>query len=63
MSEAFNSKEKEKWKKAMKKEMKSLRVNDVWDLVELPKDCKAVGSTWVFKVKIGADGSVKRHKV
>ena len=61
MSEAFNSKEKEKWKKAMEKEMKSLRVNDVWDLVELPKDRKAVGSKWV---KIGADaiGSVKRHK-
>ena len=46
----------------MEKEMESLRVNDVWDLVELPKDRKTVGSKWLFKVKIGADGSVERHK-
>ena len=28
---------------AMEKEMKSLNENDVWSLVELPKDRKAVG--------------------
>ena len=41
----------------MKEEMKSSQENDVWDLVELPRDRKAVGSKWVFKVKTAADGS------
>ena len=40
----------------------SLRKNDVWELVELPEDRKAVGSKWVFKLKTDADGSVEWHK-
>ena len=40
----------------------SLHKNDVWELVELPKDRKAVGSKWVFKLKTDADGSVEWHK-
>ena len=47
---------------AMKEEMKSVQENDVWDLVELPKDRKAVGSKWVFKVKTASDGSIERYK-
>ena len=42
--------------------MESLHTNDVWDLVKLTKDRKAVGSKWVFKLKVGPDGSVERHK-
>ena len=42
-----------KWMDAMNKEMDSLHMNDVWDLVKLPKDRKAVGSKWVFKFKVG----------
>ena len=42
--------------------MDSLHENIVWELVELPKDRKPVGSKWVFKVKINADGSVERCK-
>ena len=62
VEEALASTDKEKWLDAMEKEMESLHGNDVWDLVELPKDRKAVGSKWVFKLKVGADGSVERHK-
>ena len=47
---------------AMEKEMKSLHENKVWNLVELPKDRKVVGSKWVFKQKVGANGSVERYK-
>ena len=36
--------------------------NDVWDLVELPSGRSAVGSKWVFKQKVDADGLVERHK-
>ena len=46
---------------AMKEEMKLVQENDVWDLVELPKDRKAVGSKRVFKVKTAADGFIERY--
>ena len=46
----------------MENEMKSLERNDVWDLVELPKECRAVGSKWVFKTKTDANGHVERYK-
>ena len=62
VEEALVSPDKAKWLNAMEKEMDSLHANDVWNLVELPEDRKAVGSKWVFKLKVGADGSVERHK-
>jgi hypothetical protein len=60
--EAMASSEKAKWINVMDKEMESLRNNDVWELVELPKDRKAIGSKWVFKLKTDSNGSVERHK-
>ena len=60
--EALSGPSKPKWQEAMEKEMESLYCNDVWELVELPKDPKAVGSKWVFKVNSDADGSVERYK-
>ena len=46
----------------MKQEMKSLRDNFTWNLVQLPQDRKAVGSKWIYKIKIKADGSIERYK-
>ena len=60
--EAIASVNKSKWKDAMEAEMRSLEHNDVWELVELPKGCKVVGSKWVFKVKVDSDGRVERYK-
>ena len=54
--------ERDKWMKAMEREMASLKANDVYDLVELPKDRKVVGSKWVYKRKVKADGSIERFK-
>ena len=59
---ASTSSEKQEWRKAMKSEMKSLEDNDVWDLVNLPSGRKIVGSKWVFKKKIGPNGTVERFK-
>ena len=53
MTEALTSPEGAKWKDAMDKEIDSLHMNDVWDLVKLPKDSKAVRSKLVFKLKVG----------
>lgn len=47
---------------AIEKEMESLRTNEAWELVELPKDRKVIGSKWVFKLKTDSDGCVDRHK-
>ena len=60
--EALSSQKKAKWEEAMKAEMRSLQDNDVWELVELPKDRKPVGSKWVFKVKTNENGDVERYK-
>ncbi len=60
--DALSSPDKAEWKEAMEKEMESLYANNVWKLVELPKDRKTVGSKWVFKVKADADGIFERYK-
>ena len=51
--------ENQQW---MEAEIESLKENDVWELVELPKGRKTVGSKWVFKVNTRADGSVECYK-
>ncbi|GJV92385.1 zinc finger, CCHC-type containing protein [Tanacetum coccineum] len=41
--------ESEKWLEAMNAEMQSMKDNQVWNLVDLPPNCKTVGSKWLFK--------------
>ncbi|GKF91598.1 hypothetical protein Tco_0275299 [Tanacetum coccineum] len=50
--------ESDKCLEAMNVEMKSMKDNDVWDLVDLPSDGKTVGSKWLFKKKTDMDGAV-----
>jgi hypothetical protein len=52
----------DKWKEAMKDEIKALERNATWDLIELPRDRKIVGCKWVYKLKKGVDDKVKRYK-
>ncbi len=52
-----------KWDNAMNEEMAALDVNATWELVALPKDKKAIGCKWVYKVKHNVDGFVNRYKV
>jgi histone deacetylase 1/2 len=51
-----------KWDNAMDEKMAVLDVNATWELVALPKDKKAIGCKWVYKIKHNADGSVSRYK-
>ena len=62
LKEALASSNNTEWINAMEKEIESLHANDVWDLVELPKDRRAVGSKWIYKTKRNANGTVERHK-
>jgi hypothetical protein len=46
----------------MDEEMAELDANATWELVVLPKDNKAIGCKWVYKVKHNANGSVSIYK-
>ncbi|KAL0299893.1 UNVERIFIED_CONTAM: Retrovirus-related Pol polyprotein from transposon TNT 1-94 [Sesamum angustifolium] len=50
------------WLEAMAKELDALETNDTWELTDLLPDKKAIGSKWVFKLKMNPDGSVERYK-
>lgn len=49
-------------KNAMGYEIDALQRNHTWDLEELPPDKKALGSKWVFTIKLRSDGTIERHK-
>lgn len=46
----------------MNSELQALEANNTWTLVPLPFGKKGIGSKWVFKVKLKADGTLKRYK-
>jgi hypothetical protein len=46
----------------MDEEMASLDKNEAWDLVELLTGRKTIGSKWVFKKKLNAEGKVEKYK-
>lgn len=60
VDEALTCSNREKWKEAMDEEYTSLMSNDIWELVELPKDGKVVSC--IFKCKLGATGNIDRYK-
>lgn len=62
LKEAMMSPNAKEWQEAADLEYESLLENKTWDLVKLPKDRKAIGSRWVFKVKHHSDGRVERYK-
>jgi hypothetical protein len=51
-----------KWLDAMEDEMRSMSVNKVWDLEEIPKGAKTVGCKWVYKTKCDSNGNIERFK-
>ena len=42
--------------------MESIKVNDVWTLVDSSEGVKPIGFKWVFKRKRGADGKAETYK-
>ncbi|GJZ05274.1 putative retrotransposon ty1-copia subclass protein [Tanacetum coccineum] len=42
--------------------MQSVKDNQVWNLVDLPPNCKTVGSKWLFKKKTNMDGNIHTYK-
>nr|GEX35373.1 retrotransposon protein, putative, Ty1-copia subclass [Tanacetum cinerariifolium] len=54
--------ESDTWLNAMNVEMKSMKDNKVWDLVELSPYGKTFGSKWLFKQKTDMDGAIHIYK-
>ncbi|GKA76825.1 retrotransposon protein, putative, ty1-copia subclass, partial [Tanacetum coccineum] len=54
--------ESNKWLDAMNAEMQSMIDNKVWVLVDLPPNCKIVGSKWIFKKETNIDGIIHTYK-
>ncbi|GJV75125.1 putative retrotransposon protein [Tanacetum coccineum] len=52
----------DKWFDAMNMEMKSMKDNQVWSLVDLPPNGQTVGNKWLFKKKTDMDGNVHTFK-
>jgi hypothetical protein len=50
------------WINAMHEELNNFKRNQVWELVERPKDHNVIGTKWVFQNKKDQDGIVIRNK-
>ncbi len=59
---ALKGKNAKKWEIAMEEEYNSLVVNSTWSLMPFPKGRKPISCKWVFKIKHGVDGEIKRYK-
>ncbi|GKB47064.1 retrotransposon protein, putative, ty1-copia subclass, partial [Tanacetum coccineum] len=59
---ALSDPKSEKWLEAMNAEMKSMKDNQVWNLVDLSPNYKTVGSKWLFKKKTDMDGNIHTYK-
>ena len=46
----------------MDSEIESMKIKNVWTLVEASKDIKPIGCKWVYKKKVGANGKVETYK-
>ncbi|RVX04494.1 Retrovirus-related Pol polyprotein from transposon RE1 [Vitis vinifera] len=50
------------WRVAMEEELKMIKKNGTWELVDRPKNQKIIGVKWVFRIKYNSDGSVNKLK-
>ncbi|KAI3678520.1 hypothetical protein L6452_37816 [Arctium lappa] len=50
------------WIEAMQEELLQFKLQEVWDLVELPKGHRAIGTKWIFRNKKDERGIVIRNK-
>jgi hypothetical protein len=51
-----------KWLDAIEDEMRSISINKVWNLEEIPKGAKTVGYKCVYNMKCDSNGNIERFK-
>nr|KAJ0201752.1 hypothetical protein LSAT_V11C600334860 [Lactuca sativa] len=61
-TEAMTSQDAPLWKEAINDEMDSIMGNGTWELADLPKGRRPIGSKWIFKKKYHPDGSISAYK-
>ncbi len=59
---AIKTPQAEQWRIAIESELKSLRDNRTWIVVEKPANVKPLASRFVFKLKLDADGAIELYK-
>ncbi|KAI3758717.1 hypothetical protein L6452_06288 [Arctium lappa] len=59
---AHDAMKESSWIEPMQEELLQFKLQDVWDLVDLPKGQRAIGTKWVFRNKIDERGIVIRNK-
>ena len=50
------------WRRAMLEEMKAIKENETWQLVDPPPRCHPISLKWVYKVKQDELGAIIKHK-
>ena len=61
--EASTSADSATWHLAMESEMNSIRANKTWDLVDLPKNRRALPCKWVYRFKETSGSTTPKFKV
>jgi len=60
--EAITSLDADKWQESMRKENESIKANGTYKLVPLPPGKAVIVTSWVYKIKKCADGSIEHYK-
>jgi hypothetical protein len=60
--DVLNHPQKDKWIESMQAEINQLNTLGTFELVDLPKDRKPIGSKWVYRIKIDETGCIARCK-
>ncbi|KAI3758865.1 hypothetical protein L6452_06437 [Arctium lappa] len=60
---AHDAMKESSWIEAMQEELLQVKLQEVWDLVDLPKGHRAIGTKWIFRNKTDERGIVIRNKV
>jgi hypothetical protein len=50
------------WVNAIHEDLENFERNQVWTLVEPPRNMNVIGTKWIFKNKQGEDGEIVRNK-
>ena len=62
LTEALSRPDAERWSEAMKEEISGMIAQQVFELMDLPRGARRVGSMWVYSYKLNEDGSIARYK-
>ncbi|UYV60352.1 hypothetical protein LAZ67_1000919 [Cordylochernes scorpioides] len=60
--ETLNSNDKDLWYQAMLDELSSMRIHNVWEIVDRPKYQKIIKSNWVYSIKDTPDNVEPTYK-